>query len=184
MLFARYRNYLTLLARMSLPRRLQPKLAASDVVQDVFVRAHERIEGFRGTTEGQLVAWLREILVNRLADANRRFFGTQRREVGREQSLQDVVDRSSDALRRVPMAPGTTPSHGAHRREVGALVADALAELKEDDREVIVLRSLQEREWSDVALRMGRSVEAVRALWGRALQRLGAVLAGGPCSRL
>jgi DNA-directed RNA polymerase specialized sigma24 family protein len=48
--------------------------------------------------------------------------------------------------------------------------------LKEDDREVIVLRSLEEREWTDVARRMDRHPEAVRALWGRAFQRLGAVL--------
>jgi DNA-directed RNA polymerase specialized sigma24 family protein len=64
------------------------------------------------------------------------------------------------------------------RRELGVRIADALARLKADDREVIVLRSLEERGWAQVAAAMDRSEEAVRALWGRAIQRLGADLGG------
>jgi RNA polymerase sigma-70 factor, ECF subfamily len=175
-LFERYRNYLALLARMSLPRDLQAKVSASDVVQDVFVRAHQGMGGFRGATEDELAAWLKQILANRLADARRRFVANEGRRVGRERSIEQMVEDSSQALRGFPAARGTSPSRGAERRETGALVADALARLKDDDREVIVLRSLEAREWSDVARRMDRHPEAVRALWGRAFQRLGTVV--------
>ena len=175
-LFGRYRNYLALLASMSLPRALRAKFGASDVVQDVFAKAHQAIGGFRGATEEEMASWLRQILANELGMAHRRFVGNQARQVGRERSLDEMVEASSQALGRMPAARGTSPSRGAQRREAGAIVADALAQLKDDDREVIVLRSLEEREWSEVARRMDRSVESVRALWARACGRLGAVV--------
>jgi RNA polymerase sigma-70 factor (ECF subfamily) len=179
-LFVRYRNYLSLLARMSLSRRLRGKLDASDAVQDVFVNAHRSFTGFRGETPEELVAWFKQILANRLADANRRYVGNQRRDVGRERSLEQIVERSSAALLNLPAA--RSPSNGAQRREIGTVVANALARLKEDDREVIVLRSLEERDWPDVARRMDRTTDAVRSLWSRALQRLSEVLEEDRCS--
>ncbi len=180
-LFGRYRNYLALIARMSLSRRLRGKLDASDVVQDVFFNAHKGFGAFRGETPEELVAWFKQILVNRLADANRRFVDNQRRQVGRERSLEQMIERSSDALRNLPAAHVTSPSHGAERRETGAIVADALTALKDDDREVIILRSLEEREWPEIAQRMDRTTDAVRSLWSRALQRLGDVLEEKGC---
>jgi RNA polymerase sigma-70 factor (ECF subfamily) len=61
-LLAAYRNYLTLLARVQIDRRLQRKLDASDVVQEVYLAAHQHFVRLRGRTEGELVAWLRQIL--------------------------------------------------------------------------------------------------------------------------
>lgn len=177
-LLGRYRNYLSLLARMSLSRQVRSKLDASDVVQDVLLKAHRSLGGFRGGTEEEFVAWLRQILARSLVDANRRFRGNAGRCVDRERSLDDLVCDSAQALQKFPAAGGSSPSRGAERREAGAMVADVLAELKADDREVIVLRSLEEREWSEVAHRMGRSAEAARALWGRAFQRLGTLVEG------
>jgi len=66
----------------------------------------------------------------------------------------------------------STPSQSAQRRELGVVLADALASLTVDYREVIVLRSIEEREWDEIAQRMGRSPGAVRMLWTRALQQL------------
>jgi len=175
-LLGRYRNYLTLLARMSMSRGMQAKFDASDVVQDALVRAHQGLAEFRGAGEEELVGWLKQILARTMSNANRRYRFTAGRRVDRERSIDDLVRESSTALQRLPPANVTSPSRGAERREAGALVADVLASLKEDDREVIVLRSLEERAWGDVARRMSRSEEAVRALWGRAIQRLGAVL--------
>jgi RNA polymerase sigma-70 factor (ECF subfamily) len=174
-LLARYRDYLVLLARLSLSRALQPKLDASDVAQDALVRAHRGLGEFRGETEDEFVAWLRRILTRPMANANRQF-RRSRRTIGRERPIADLVADSSQALSRLPAAAVTSPSRGAERREAGLRVADVLTELKRDDREVLTLRSLEGRPWSEVAERMGRSEEAVRALWGRAIQRLGAAL--------
>ena len=176
-LLARYRAYLTLLARMSMRRALRAKFDASDVVQDALLRAHRGLDEFRGASEEELLAWLRRILARALSNAHRTY-RTDGRDAERERSLDAMVHASSQTLSRLPPVAGTSPSGGAARSERGALVADVLGRLKDDDREVITLRSLEEREWADVAARMGRGEEAVRALWGRAMQRLGSAISG------
>jgi RNA polymerase sigma-70 factor (ECF subfamily) len=55
---------------------------------------------------------------------------------------------------------------------LSVVLANALAELSDEQREVIVLRSLEERDWPDVARRMGRTPGALRMVWVRALRRL------------
>src|SRR5215471_21653575 len=80
-----YRNYLTLLARMQIGRRLQGKLDPADVVQEVFLRAHDRFATFRGDAEPELAGWLRQILAAALAGLVRHYLGTQRRDPRLEQ---------------------------------------------------------------------------------------------------
>ncbi len=84
----RYRTYLHLLARLHLGDRLRGKLDASDVVQQTFLQAHQARAGFRGTTEPELLAWLRRILARTLAHAERDF-GRDKRDLGRERSLAE-----------------------------------------------------------------------------------------------
>ena len=67
---------------------------------------------------------------------------------------------------------GHSPSQSAHRRELSVVLADALAELAADYREALVLRSLEGREWADVARVLGRSPDAARLLWARSLKKL------------
>jgi RNA polymerase sigma-70 factor (ECF subfamily) len=55
---------------------------------------------------------------------------------------------------------------------MSVVLADVLADLSADSREVIILRSIEERDWNEVASKMGRSPGAVRLLWARALKRL------------
>jgi RNA polymerase sigma-70 factor (ECF subfamily) len=47
-----YRNYLTLLARLQISRRLQRKIDATDLVQETFLKAHRHFGQFRGTPQG------------------------------------------------------------------------------------------------------------------------------------
>ena len=82
-----YRDYLLLLIRLQLGSRLRAKVDASDVVQQAILQAHECRAQFRGTTEGEWLAWLRAILANALAAATRRF-DTQARDRSRERSLE------------------------------------------------------------------------------------------------
>ena len=167
-----YRNYLRLLARTGMDATLQGKADPSDLVQETLQKAHQHFDQFRGRTEGALIAWLRQILANNLADLARRYHVAGARQVGREQSLEEALLASSAALDRLLAGQGASPSESAERRELAVVLADALAELRGDQREVVVLRSLDERSWDEVARRMGRSVGAVRMLWARALKRL------------
>jgi RNA polymerase sigma-70 factor (ECF subfamily) len=171
-----YRNYLTLLARAQIGRRLQGKVDASDLVQETFLAAHRDFGSCRATTEKELVSWLRQILAAKLTDLVRRYCGAKRRDVRLERQLADELDESSRGLNLEAMARQSSPSAQASRREQAVLLADALESLPADYREVIVLRHLEGLSFLEVARRMDRSVDAVEKLWVRALLRLRRVL--------
>lgn len=167
-----FRNYLLLLARTSIDASLQGKADASDLVQETMLKAHRRFGQFRGRSEGELAAWLRQILAHNLADLARRFRAAAARQVSRERSLEEIIERSSAALGNMLVASGNSPSQSAERRELCVVLADALADLSADHRRVIELRNLQELDWGEVAQKMDRSEGAVRMLWARALKEL------------
>lgn len=167
-----YRNYLRLLARNWVDASLQGKADPSDLVQETLWRATQGWGEFRGGSEGELVAWLRQILARCAIDFVRKFRLAEGRDVGRERSIEQHLEASSLCLGKFLAASGTSPSLAAQRRELSVVLADALADLSGDQREAIILRSLQELDWGDVAERMGRTVGAVRMLWARGLQQL------------
>ncbi len=167
-----YRNYLTLLAKLQVRRRLQSKVDAADLVQDTFLKAHRHFAQFRGDTEAELAAWLRQILAANVANLVRHYFGTRRRDVRLEQELANDLDQSSQAWSLGLVAHQSSPSQRAARREEAVRLADTLAQLPEDYGEVIVLRHLQGLPFAEVARQMGRSVDSVEKLWVRALARL------------
>src|SRR5688572_14446996 len=90
-----YRNYLTLLARLQIGPQLRGKVDDSDLAQEVFLKAHRDFGAFRGHTEAELVAWLRQILAWTLANQIRRYLGTRGRDPRLEQRLAAGIDRSS-----------------------------------------------------------------------------------------
>ena len=171
-LLERHRNYLLLLARMQIGRQLQGKLDTEDLIQEASVAAYRGIRRFRGTTEVEFRAWLRQILATILANQVRRYQGTLRRDPRLERALQNDLDCSSRAIDRALIAAHSTPSQLAARREQAVQLANALGNLPDDYRQVIVLRQLEELSFAEVAVRMGRTEHSVKNLWVRALTRM------------
>jgi len=167
-----YRRYLALLARVQIGQRLQGKVDASDLVQETFLEAHRNFPRFQGTSEGQFVGWLRQILATTMADLLRRYLGTQGRDVRLEREIGDAFDRSSLLLGQGLVTGQPSPSQQASRREQAVLLANALGELPDDYREVIVLRHLEGLTFPEVAQRMERSLDSVQKLWMRSLAQL------------
>src|SRR5437660_4705045 len=100
-----YRNYLSLLARLQIGRRLQGKVDASDLVQETFLRAHRDFAQFRGNTEVEFLSWLRQILSARMSDLIRHYLGAKRRDVRLERELGVELDESSRVLDQGLVAP-------------------------------------------------------------------------------
>lgn len=171
-LFGACRNYLHLIARAEIERSLRAKVDASDLVQQTLLEAYRDFGQFRGSTEAEWLAWLRRILARNAAEFVRHYRLTGKRQASREVPLQDC---SGPGLQ--PTAPGESPSQALLRKERELLVADALMQLSEDHREVIVLRNLQRLPFDEVARHMGRSRPAAQMLWMRALQKLQEALA-------
>jgi RNA polymerase sigma-70 factor (ECF subfamily) len=169
-----YRNYLLLLARTQIDLHLQGRVDASDLVQETFLDACRDFSQFRGQSERELLGWLRQILVCNVARAVQKQIGAQKRDARREISIERQLadlERSSARVEAALVSPLSSPSMQAQRRERIALIADHLARLPNDYREVIVLRNLESLPFAEVARRMGRTSGAVRVLWVRALDQ-------------
>ena len=170
-----YANYLKVLASTQLDSKLRGRLNPSDVVQDTLLEAHRDFGGFRGATEPELLAWLRRILLNNIGRMVEVHVLAAKRNVRRERSLEQMhnrLEQSSIQLRALIADNGVSPSSAAERQEDSRFLADQLAALADDHREVILLRNLEGLSFKDVADRMGRSHGAVRMLWLRAIESL------------
>lgn len=173
-LFAACRNYVAVAARSEVASWLKAKVDASDLVQQTLLEAHRGLVHFRGESEAEWLAWLRQILSHNAADYVRQFHGVDKRRVGREVSLQAGGDSSRGGV-ELP-DEGETASAIVLQKERQLQVADAISQLADDYQEVIILRSMQRLPFDDVAQRMGRSRPATQMLWMRAIKKLQEVL--------
>jgi len=175
-LFAKCRSYVAVVARAHVEGRLRKKVDASDLVQQTLLEAHRGLKDFRGGTQEEWLAWLKGILTHNATDFVRRYCGTEKRQIQREVPLHDARSDHSGRLRNDPSDPGESPSQLILRHERELEVAEAIEQLPEDYRDVIMLRNLQRLPFNDVADRMGRSRGAVQMLWLRALRQLETIL--------
>lgn len=170
-----YRNYLTVLAATQLDARLRQRLSPSDLVQEAMLGAYRDFGQFRGQSERELLGWLRQILINALHHAYEAHVQAQRRDVRRDVSLDAVdqkLDRSVVRLAQVLADKGPSPSAHAYQRERAVDMANQLAKLRGDYRDVIVLRNLQGLSFEEIAQRLDRKTGTVRMLWLRAMEKL------------
>jgi RNA polymerase sigma-70 factor, ECF subfamily len=169
-----HRDYL-LLARAQLDPRWQARVSPSDLVQQSLLEAHQGAGQFRGTTDAELRAWLRQILARNLANVARDL-SRQRRAVHAERPLEEVLAGSTARLEAWLEDGSLPPPARAERNEQLARLARALARLPDDRRQAVELRHLRGWSVADIAAQMGRTVNAVSLLLHRALQQLRAAL--------
>jgi RNA polymerase sigma-70 factor (ECF subfamily) len=157
---------------MQMDSGLKEKCDPSDIVQQSLMEAWRSAAAFRGSTEAERTAWLRQIVSHVLAHEIRRYRGTLKRDVGREFSIEKSLALSSRKLSAALASELTSPSQQVAKREQLVHLADKLEEMPADYREVILLRNIEGLSHAQVAERMGRKEGAVRMLWVRALKCL------------
>lgn len=167
----RYRPYLLVLASVHLAPELRRKLDPADVVQQTLIRAHAALPELRATDPASLSAWLRAILANELRDALKHFH-RDKRDIAREHPLDADLDRSASGMADWLAASHTSPSGRASHNEQLLRLANALAELPETMREVVVLKHCQGWTLQQIADRIDRSVPAVASYLRRGLEQL------------
>lgn len=166
-LLAECRPYLLAIANSELPSDILGKVGASDVVQDTMLSAQRCIKGFGGDDREALLAWLRAILVNDLRGVQR-YYRRDKRDVSRELPLASNSRLGGDRIRA-----GQTPSGLAVEKEQRQRLHRAMRELTEDERRVIELRTWQRLPFAEIGVLLdGRSAEAARKLWARAVMHL------------
>lgn len=172
----RFRSYLRVLAEIQLGARLRSKVDASDIVQQSMIEAHQGLAKAKFNSEGELIAWLRQILAHNLLNVARDF-GAQKRDVGRERSLAIELDDNSARLEQFLASKQSSPSQQAMRNENAGKLATALAELPEAQRRAVVLKHFHGLSLDEIAQQLDRSTLAVAGLLKRGLQKLREIMA-------
>jgi RNA polymerase sigma-70 factor (ECF subfamily) len=168
--FEACRGYLLMVAHQRLDPELQAKGGASDLVQQTFLAAELHFDQFRGTTEAELLGWLRQALLNNLAEFQRHYRQTAKARAALEVPLGGDTS-SADSVGRLPDS-GPSPSQEAMAREEADAVQRALERLPDEYRQVILLRHQEELPFEEIGRLMGRSANAAEKLWARAVRRM------------
>ena len=167
-----YREYLLVIARDGLGPELRTKVGASDLVQETFLQAQRHLEQFRGHTHAELAAWLRAILESRLAKARRKYRDTEKRDVGREVSIDAPRDQVLGLTAALAGPAEESPSSHAVRREEAQALERALSRLPVHYRQILQWRHQDSRPFAEIAVLLACSPDAARQLWARAMQKL------------
>lgn len=178
-LLERFRRQLRQLIAARLDSRLAARVDASDVVQETLIDAARRMDEYFKDRPLPFLAWLGQIANERVIDTHRRHLAAQRRSVARESRPRNESDPPDTLALRLE-ADGTSPSGHLLRKERHDRLKAALELLPARDREVLVLRHLEQRGPSEIAERLGISEGAAKARLLRALMRLRSVMEGPP----
>ena len=178
-LMAKHRRSLERLVRMRMDRQVARRVDASDVVQDVLLEAHKRLDGFLADGSMPFHLWLRQLARDRIIDMHRRHRVAAKRSVDREQSLTSRNgdgDDSGAALAAQLKDAELTPAAATIRHELEQKFLAALDDLSEDDRDLLLMRHIEGLGNSEVAQALGLSQPAAGMRHLRALRRLRKVL--------
>jgi RNA polymerase sigma-70 factor (ECF subfamily) len=172
-LLERFRADLHGFVRLRLDAALRGRLDPSDVVQETQLELVRRLDDFLRRRPMPFRLWVRRTAHQRLLNLRRDHRLRARRSVDREVALPDS---SSLLLARPLLGAPPSPSEEAQAREFTARVARAVAELAEDDREVLLMRHAEGLPHEEIACLLDITPPAARKRYGRALIRLQSVL--------
>jgi RNA polymerase sigma-70 factor (ECF subfamily) len=164
------RRYLLAIAERQLEPDLRAKGGASDLVQETFLEAQRDFAQFQGASSDELRAWLRQVLNHNLGAFTRRFRTTSKRAVAREVGLR--VGGHFGVLDDEPARSTLTPSGVAIEHEQAMALRRALERLPDVYRQVVVLRFEEDRSFEEIGRLTGRTPDAARKVWSRAMVRL------------
>jgi RNA polymerase sigma-70 factor (ECF subfamily) len=175
-LFARHQAYLHRLVALRLDRRLRSRVDATDVVQETHLEAMRRLEAYLERPVLPFRLWLRQIAFDCAMKARRHHMDTLRRSLEKEVPLPE---QSSAVLARQLCASGSTPSQHLNDREVATRLRQAVTQLSQADREVVMLRHFEGLSNHEVACLLGIDPATASKRHGRAMLRLHRILFEG-----
>ena len=178
LLMERHRQSLRQMVQLRMDRVLSQRIDASDIVQDVLMEASQRLTDYIKEARMPFHLWLRQLAKDQLIDSHRRHRLAQRRSLDREQPLvqHGNADHSSLDLAAQLRDQELTPAAATLRKEFQQRFYQALEQLDDDDRELILMRHVEQLSNSDIATALGLSQPAAGMRHLRALRRLREIL--------
>ncbi len=177
MLLSRYRSQVRKMVDIRMDKRLAARVDPSDIVQDALADAARKLPDYLAKPPLPFYPWLRQLAWERLIQQHRRHIDAQARTVTREQrDGQALPDHSAVQLATRLLAGGTSPSVRLMRKELREQVQQMLAKMAQADREVLVLRYLEQLSISDTAAVLRLTTDGVKSRQRRALERFSKLL--------
>lgn len=183
-LMDRHREAVRRMVQLRLDHAVARRVDASDVVQDVMLEASQRLTDYLRNPGMPFHLWLRQLALDRIIDMHRRHRGAQRRSVDREQNFSGVGsdEQSAADLAALLRDAELTPAAAALRKELQTRFVEALQQMDEGDREIIVMRHFEHLGNSEAAEALGLSAPAAGMRYLRAIRRLRELLGGDDSS--
>lgn len=177
-LFTNHQRRLEGLIALRIDPHLRGRIDPADVLQEAWLDVARRFDEWLAKPTMPLFVWLRFLTVQKLAELHRRH-GAQQRDVRREVPLHAGPSASTASLAERLAGSFSSPSQGMKRAELVSRVQQALDELDETDREVLVMRHFEELTNNEVAAALGITKAGASNRYVRALRRLRAALEVG-----
>jgi RNA polymerase sigma-70 factor (ECF subfamily) len=180
-LLERHREALRRMVGMRLDKAIQRRVDASDIVQDVLVEADRRLSDYLESSGMPFQLWLRHLARDRMIDVHRRHHAA-RRSIDREQPLEALPhnDQSAFDLAALVRDRELTPAAAATHHELERRFQQAIEQLDEADREVVLMRHFEQLSNKDVAQALEISESAAGMRYLRAMRRLRGMLQEPP----
>ncbi len=175
----RYRSRLRRMVAVRIDPRLSTRIDPSDVVQEAMIDAEGKLSNYLRERPLPVYPWLRQIAWQRLVDLHHHHLTRKKRSVLRErQGVIDLPDASCSRLADYFIDTDSCPSAKFVREEMRQRVRVALDSLDANDREILVLRHLEQMPVKEIAALLEISSSAVKMRRLRAIERLQTVLGG------
>jgi RNA polymerase sigma-70 factor, ECF subfamily len=172
-LLATYRPRLRRMVALRMDQRISARIDPSDIVQEAMTVAYQRLPDYLADPPLSFYPWLRRIAWDRLIDAYRTHVTAERRSVLAEDRWELALnDESVIELAHGVAASSIGPSQQAMLAEMEARIAECLRQLKPQDREILVLRYLEQLSVPEIADTLNITPTAVTSRHLRAVQRL------------
>ena len=175
-LWDRQRQWLSRMVELRMDQRLRNRISASDVIQEAYIEANDRLPDFLRDRKMPFRLWLRFLVGQRLLILHRHHLGTRKRDAAREGHLDSSTANLADVL----IAQGNSPSEVAAQAELRSYLCEALEAMDATDREVLVLRHFEQLSNAEVAELLEIDPPAASKRYVRALSRLQEILARRP----
>ncbi len=181
-LFSFYHDRLKRIVRFRLDHRLARRISDSDVIQELYLSASQRMKHYRNKPEMPFFVWLRLLLNQQLADLHRQHLQAEMRDARKEISLEhpSMTSHTSYAMAAHLVGRGTSPSQAFSRVEKIASLEQALNRMAPIDREVIALRHFEELTNHEVADVLKIDVQAASKRYIRAMKRMKEIISDVP----
>jgi|SRR5579863_6390849 len=176
-LLDRHREALRNMIQARMDQKLARRVDASDVVQDVLLEASQRLADYIRDPKLPFGLWIRQMAQDRIIDLHRRHRVARRRSLDREQQRPGALaDKSSLELMAQLRDPELTPAAATLRKELHERFVEAIDQLEDEDREILLMRHFEQLSNSEAAELLGLSQPAAGMRHLRALRRLREVL--------